>query len=164
MKSDIKESNVSDYVERWGILFEGMGSNRITGKIMGWLLICDPPRQTAGELAEAIGASIASISLATRTLIQMSMIERVGIPGKRSAYYRVREGVWTQMWKRRLPLIVSMRILAEEGLDLFDPVTTDSTERLRETMSYCAFWERELPLMMKKWEHEWKEQRNVLEE
>lgn len=160
MTSDIRDEGISDYVERWGILFEGLGSNRITGKIMGWLLVCDPPHQTAGEMAEAIGASIASISLATRTLIQMSMIERKGIPGKRSAYFRIREGVWMQMWKRRLPLIISMRKLAEEGLDLFDISDSDNTERLRETKSYCAFWERELPLMMKKWETEWKEKRD----
>ena len=32
----------------------------IAGRILGWLMICDPPEQSAGEIAEAIGASRAS--------------------------------------------------------------------------------------------------------
>jgi hypothetical protein len=34
----------------------------IAGRILGWLMICDPPEQSAAERAEAIGASRASLT------------------------------------------------------------------------------------------------------
>ncbi|GIH67164.1 hypothetical protein [Microbispora siamensis] len=34
----------------------------IAGRVLAWLMICDPPEQSAGQIAEAIGASRASVA------------------------------------------------------------------------------------------------------
>ena len=34
----------------------------VAGRMWAWLLVCDPPEQTAAQLAEAVGASRGSIS------------------------------------------------------------------------------------------------------
>ena len=50
--------------------FEQIGYPRMAGPILGWLLICDPPVQSTGELADVLGASKESLSTMTRLLIQ----------------------------------------------------------------------------------------------
>ena len=81
-----------EFVEDFGILFESMGFPCMAGRIWGWLLTADPPQQTAAEIAEGVGASRGSISTITSHLIQFGFVERVGLPGKRTKYYRVKDG------------------------------------------------------------------------
>ena len=155
---DDRLTKLRHYLEEWGMLFEQLGSTRAIGRILGWLLVCTPPEQTAKDIAKATGMSIASVSAATRILVQAGMIERKGVPGERSAYLRVRPGVWGQIFRRRMAHTQTMRALAEEGLSLISPADDRSTLRLREIGSYCAFFEREFPRLLERWEEEWKRQ------
>ncbi len=136
-----------------------LGATRMMGKILAWLLVSDPPEQSAGDIAEAVGASAGSVSTTTRALTQSGMIERLGIPGERSAYFRVRSGVWGQLLRKRMSYIASMRDLVEEGLELDTERSEESKLRLRELGSYCSFIERELPSFVARWEKDWEEER-----
>lgn len=159
MKGDMARDDRQGYLERWGMLFELLGATRMMGKILGWLLVCDPPEQSAGDIARAVGASAGSVSTTTRALTQSGMIERLGIPGERSAHFRVTSGVWGQLLRKRMSYIASMHDLVEEGLEFSDEDEKDSTLRLRELGSYCRFIERELPGFVARWEKDWEEER-----
>lgn len=153
------ETTYNDYLERWGMLFELLGATRMMGKVLAWLLTCDPPEQSAAEIAAAVGASAGSISTTTRNMVQSGFIERIGIPGERSAYFRVRSGMWGQLFRRRMSYITSMNNLVEEGLALKGDEDRESGNRLRELRSYCRFIEREMPEFVSRWEKEWEEER-----
>ena len=159
MQGDTTRDDLQGYLERWGMLFELLGATRMMGRILGWLLICDPSEQSAAGIAEAVGASAGSVSTTTRALTQAGMIERFGVPGERSAHFRVRSGVWGQLLRKRMAYIVSMRDLVEEGLELGSERSEESQLRLRELGSYCSFIERELPSFVARWEKEWEEDR-----
>ena len=60
----------SAFVEEMGQALAGYGMTPMAGRVWGWLLICDPPEQTAAELAEALGASRGAISGTARILEQ----------------------------------------------------------------------------------------------
>ena len=154
-----KQGDPTLYVEQWGMLFEVLGASRVMGKILGWLLICDPPEQTARQIADAVGMSIASISTATRSLTQASMIERVRVRGERSARFRIRPGMWAELLKRRMGYASSMGELAEKGQGFLDPKDKSTALRLREIQSYCRFIEREMPALLARWEEQWKKER-----
>lgn len=160
MKPEGSEEGLHHYVEKWGISFEHLGATRMSGKILGWLLISDPPHQTAAQIADAIGASLASVSTATRTLTQAALIERIGIPGQRSAHFRISPGMWAKLMRYRIGRIAQMRELAEEGLSLLPEGETDLGLRLRELRSYCTFVEREFPGLLARWEEDWKRERS----
>jgi hypothetical protein len=161
MGGDAKHKDLHDYLERWGMLFEALGGARMMGRVLGWLLVCDPPEQTAADIAAAVGASAGSISTTTRTLVQSGFIERIGIPGERSAYFRVRSGMWGQLLRRRMSYMISLGNLAEEGIPLAAGGGEEATLRLRELGSYCRFIERELPGFVARWEQEWEEERKA---
>lgn len=137
-------------------MFELVGFPRMSGRIFGWLLISDPPQQSMNELVEILQASKGSISTMTRLLIQIGLIERVSLPGKRRDYFQIKPHAWAQLTKQRISQITTFRQLAEKGLSLLNDASPDLKERLQEMRDIHAFWERELPLLDERWEHEQK--------
>lgn len=139
-------------------MFELVGLPRMSGRIFGWLLISDPPQQSASELAEVLQASKGSLSTMTRLLIQIGLIERVSLPGERRDYFQIKPHAWTQMTKQRIAQITAFRQLAERGLELLADSPPRLSDRLQEMRDIHAFLERELPLLDERWEREQAEQ------
>lgn len=133
-------------------MFEMVGLPRMAGRIFGWLLISDPPQQSSAELAEILQASKGSISSMTRLLIQISLIERTSLPGDRRDYFQIRPQAWGHMTEQHLAQITAFRQLAEKGLHLIQNEPPHLQQRLQEMKDIHAFWERELPLLTKRWE------------
>src|SRR5690349_14179002 len=77
------------FIERLGLLAEESGMPRMAGRVLGWLLICEEPRQSFGEIVEALGASKGSISAMTRILQQLGLIERVTQGGDRRDFFQL---------------------------------------------------------------------------
>ena len=142
------------FVEDVGLLLEEGGLPRMAGRILGWLLICDPPHQSTKELAETLQASKGSISTMTRLLIQLGVIERVALPGQRRDHFQIKPGGWSQMILRDIAEISNGYQLAERGLQLMDGRPAEQQERLKEARDLYAFLEREYPLLIEQWEKE----------
>ncbi len=107
------------WVERVASHFaEKNGLPLITGRILGWLLICDPAEQSAGVIAEAIGASRASITTGMRLLTATQLVRSLTRPGDRTIYYRIDDDSWEKMIRRRLESIAAFREVTREGMDL----------------------------------------------
>lgn len=143
------------FVEQAGVVFEHLGFPRMAGRVLGWLLICDPPHQTPGELAAALQASKASISMTIRLLVQLGIIERVALPGNRRDSFRIRDHAWSRMTEERMEYVTTIRELAERGLTLRAGADDAATQRLREMRNFYAFYERELPALITRWRKEW---------
>ena len=90
------------FAEEVGIVFEQTGVPRMAGRILGWLLISDPPHQSMEQITRDLLASKGSISTMTRLLIQIGLIERLSLPGVRRDYFRLRSDAWEhisgQLW------------------------------------------------------------------
>jgi DNA-binding transcriptional regulator GbsR (MarR family) len=146
------------FVEQAGVVIEHLGMPRMAGRVLGWLHICDPPHQSPGELVAALQASKASISTTLRLLMQIGLVERVVLPGKRRDYFRIREDTWSRTTEERMRMITSMRELAEAGLALRTNADEEATRRLREMRDFYAFYERELPMLIERWRQEWRKE------
>jgi DNA-binding transcriptional regulator GbsR (MarR family) len=149
---DMGEVEMKQFIEDVGILYGEMGFPRMAGRIFGWLLLCEPPYQSAEQLATIVEASKGSISSMTRLLIQTGMVEKIGIPGKRDTYYRLRSGSWSELMRNRLPHLSAMRKLAERGLELISDRTPESRQRLQEVRDFYVFLEREIPSLLDRYE------------
>jgi len=143
---------MKQFIEDVGILYGEMGLPRMAGRIFGWLLLCEPPHESAEQLATIVEAGKGSISSMTRLLIQAGMVERIGIPARRDTYYRIRSGSWSEFMRNRLANLTAMRKLAERGLDLIADRTPESRQRLQELRNFHAFLEREIPSMLDRYE------------
>lgn len=142
------------YVEEVALFWEGQGLPRIAGRIVGLLLVCDPPYRTPRQLAEELGASKGSVSAMTRLLLASGTIEVVPIPGERATWYQLSPDSLEQKLERRLTEMVAFRALAERGLTLLEDAPASQRERLETVRSLYAFLERELPALMERWRRE----------
>lgn len=142
------------FVEEFGLALERVGLPRMVGRVWGYLLISDPPHQSAEELAKALQASRGSMSTTTRSLMQMGLIDKVSFPGERRDYFRIRPGVWVDLLEQRAKIVSDWRQLAERGLEIMDPKDPDARRRLQEMHDVMAFYERELPALTERWRRE----------
>lgn len=139
------------FVEEFGLFMEKWALPRMMGRVWGYLLISDPPHQSAESLAKALQASRGSISMATRTLIQWGVVDKVSFPGERRDYFRIKPGVWTALFEQRTQAVSEWRKLAERGLEVIDAEDHEARRPLLEMRELFAFYERELPELQKKW-------------
>jgi DNA-binding transcriptional regulator GbsR (MarR family) len=110
---------VLEWVERVAaFVSEEWGLAPITGRVLGWLMACDPPAQTAGEIADAIGASRASLTTNMHLLTSIKLIRRFRKPGERNVYYQIEDDAWSKVIRQKLAAFIAFDELAAEGLRL----------------------------------------------
>jgi DNA-binding transcriptional regulator GbsR (MarR family) len=143
--------NIQHYIEDFGLYFENFGLPRTAGRILGWLLVCDPPQQTMPDLVQALQVSKSSVSTASRLLIQAKLVERVSLPGERKDYYRVKKGAWVTAMQLKMAQIPEMQKFAEQGLALLDNHPAERRERLQEMHSLYTFFEQRFPELIAEW-------------
>jgi DNA-binding transcriptional ArsR family regulator len=111
-----------NWVERVASFFaEHYGFPPITGRILGWLLVCDPVEQSAAEIVEAIGASRASLTTNLQILNASGLVRRLTRPGRRTTYYRIDDDMWATVIKRRIQSMMSFSRITADGLSLVGP-------------------------------------------
>ncbi|MBC8429417.1 MAG: MarR family transcriptional regulator [Dehalococcoidia bacterium] len=155
--NDIRQLEEKHFVEEFGIVFEQSGMPRMAGRILGWLLLSDPPLQSIDELTEALAASKGSISTMTRLLIRIGLIERLSLPGVRRDYFRIKPGAWHQLIKQSVDQLTAVRQLAERGLWLVQGKAPLTRQWLEDMRDMYIFFEREFPALLDRWAKEHKE-------
>jgi len=110
----------------------------ITGRILGWLMICEPAEQSAGQIAGTIQASRASLTSNMRHLLGIGLVRRIRRPGERTAYYRIEEDAWQKVVRRRLDGLTTFGEIADEGLAILGPdgPRSERVRAARETMAW----------------------------
>jgi len=113
---------LSGWVEHVATFFaDRFGLPPITGRILGWLMVCDPPEQSAGEIASAIGASRASLTSNMRILTVSELVRRRSRPGGRTSYYRIDDDAWEKVIRQRIASMAAFCEITEEGMRLLGP-------------------------------------------
>ncbi|HKI59256.1 MAG TPA: MarR family transcriptional regulator [Trueperaceae bacterium] len=149
--SNAERADVLELIEQFGLLFESQGVPRMAGRILGALLVADPPEQSADQLVRTLHASRSSVSTMTRLLEGAGYLERVSKPGDRRLYYRARPDVWHQRTLESMAPLRDMRRLAEKGLRLTAGAAPEARSGLRDMYQFLAYWEQELPRMIEGW-------------
>jgi DNA-binding transcriptional regulator GbsR (MarR family) len=115
-------AQIQNWVERVASAFaQHFGLPPITGRILGWLLICDPPEQSAGDIADAIGASRASLTTSMRLLTAGELVRRSHRPGERTTYFRIDDDAWEKVIRQRIIGMASLREITEDAMALVGP-------------------------------------------
>jgi DNA-binding transcriptional regulator GbsR (MarR family) len=141
------------FVEEVGLYFERAGVPPMAGRVLGHLMICEPPVQSSSQLVDALFASKASISTSTRLLMRMGFIERVPTPGQRGSSFRLRAGAFSTALTQKLSLITVFRELLDSGLDALEGASAPRRARLQDARDLYAFFEAEMPLLIERWKN-----------
>jgi DNA-binding transcriptional regulator GbsR (MarR family) len=144
------------FIEDISLYFEQMGIPRMAGRILGVLLIVNPPEQSMTDLCELLQASKSSISANTRLLSEMGLIERTPSPEPRQVYFRFTSGGWVTFMRMYLRMMASLHQVAERGLELLKDGTPALRERLQEAHDMFSLIEDELPALLNRIEEQHK--------
>ncbi|MFL5776800.1 MAG: GbsR/MarR family transcriptional regulator, partial [Chloroflexota bacterium] len=110
----------------------------------GWLLLCDPPEQTAADIAEALGASRGAISGTARILASAGFIRRTTRRGDRREYFSSPPEALDSMLTNAGVIYRRLREIAEHGVAAAGD-SPNARARLEEFRDVIAFIESELP-------------------
>ena len=138
----------SAFVEEMGQALASYGMTPMAGRMWGWLLICEPPEQTAAELDEALQASRGAISGTARMLTTAGMIRRSTRRGDRREYFSAPPEAIDSFLEGAGRIYRRFREIAERGLDATSDRPPESRRRLEELRDVFAFVEREVPVVV----------------
>ena len=140
----------SQFVEEMGQFLAGLGMTPMAGRMWGWLLICDPPEQTAADIAEALHASRGAISGTARLLATSGLIRRGTRRGDRREYFSAPPEALDSLLGSAAGIYRQMRAIAERGLAAITDRPKESRARLQEFHDVMAFVEKEVPAVIAK--------------
>lgn len=122
----------------------GTGS-RSAGRILGWLMVCDPPHRSAPELVEGLDISAGSVSTQTRLLEEIGFVERITFPGDRVTYYQLKPDVWVQVMWTEIDQLKRMMAISEAGAGV---VPDERPNRVRDIGLIAQFFLDKWPGLM----------------
>jgi DNA-binding transcriptional regulator GbsR (MarR family) len=115
-----EQERLMAWVDQVAMYLARDGVAPIAGRILGWLMVCDPAEQSAGQLSDAIGASRASLTMNLRLLTGMGFLTWRTRPGDRSMYYRMADDAWQTVVRRQIAGISSFLDITRHGIGLLD--------------------------------------------
>lgn len=141
LEDERPDTEIMDFVDQMGGYFESSGLPRLAGRLLGWLLVCDPERQSSEELAAALGASSGGISINARMLSQFGFIERLGVAGDRRTYFRLRPHAFAAGERQRIRIMADLTAMADAGLHAMRGSPPERGRRLQEMRNLSAYME-----------------------
>ena len=129
----------------------------VAGRLLGYLLICDPPQQTIDALGEALMASRSAIAGAVKMLEGLGYVARTRRAGERVDRVGLCPG---GLEPRHLEsgLFKEQAALFREGLELLPDQSAVQRAALEELLALAQFFDERLPQVMA----EWRERRAAL--
>ena len=139
----------SQFVEEMGQFLGSLGMTPMSGRMWGWLLICEPAEQTAADIAGALHASRGAISGTARILATAGLVRRTTRPGDRREYFSAPAEALDSMLASAGALYRQMREIAERGLAATADRSPAARARLQEFHDVMAFVEHEVPRVVR---------------
>lgn len=142
------------FVEDFALTLERLGLVRMTGRVVGWLLVSDPPEQTFGQIAEVLQASKGSISTALKFLTTAGWVNKTSKPGVRGDFYTIRRGVMPDLVKQQSAQYGLFNEVTGKGLAMLEGSPAERRARLEDMHEFFTWLSREMPALMDRWESE----------
>lgn len=134
-------------------LFETHGWPRLVGRVLGELLLAEPPYLSTAQLCERLGTSKSHLSSAITVLEAMRMIERFGVSGSRQRHYRLTTDAFVRMMHHAVEPSTTLADLADRALSEA-PEGSRARAELTRMRDFYRFLARRLPELVVEFEAE----------
>lgn len=135
----MKDKNKESFIEESAILFEAIGTTRMAGRIIGYLLVMEKEMISFNEITEELHASKSSISTNLHSLMNANFVVMQTIPGDRKTYYSVNHNVeWSEIMAKELKSLNIFKMLLNKAYTLRENKRDKTSEW---TLSAIKFYE-----------------------
>jgi len=126
------------------------GMPPMVGRVAGWLLICEPPEQTAAEIADGLHVSRSAVGAAIDALESFAFVRRSRAPGERADRIEVNPEAGAQGLDTRAEF-AAMAALVRQGLDVLAGETDARRARLLEVAAFYDWLLVRMPALADEW-------------
>ncbi len=127
-------------------------ASAMAGRVMGFLLVAQPAERTIDDLATGLQVSRGAISMATKDLLQLGLIEKTARPRDRRRYYCLKRNVWARLYLDQRANFRDHLEMAERGLALLKGKPVEAKQPLIEMAAFFRFVTEALPDFVAEWE------------
>jgi DNA-binding transcriptional regulator GbsR (MarR family) len=145
------EQAVRQFIERFAAVLAQAGVPPMPARVFVALLTADAPRLAAADIAGILQVSPAAVSGAVRYLLPIGLVTRETQPGSRRYWYRTPRDVWIEVSRLQDQVMSRWSQTLRDGLELIGPDSLAS-ERIRDSIMYFDFVQKELPMVFSRWE------------
>jgi DNA-binding MarR family transcriptional regulator len=131
------------YAERYGF-------PPVTGRLIGYLYVCEPAQQSINEIADTLLTSRSAINNAVKMLETQKLIQRSRPAGTRADLISLRPLGWENMGFDSTEYL-QMASLAREGLELLGDTSSERRQALEAVVSLNEFLAKKLPQLYEEW-------------
>jgi DNA-binding transcriptional regulator GbsR (MarR family) len=138
----------ADHLAR--VYAEKYGFAPVTGRVIGYLSVCQPMEQSINDIADALLTSRSAINGAIKTLDNMKLIQRTRPAGSRADLIILKPSDWKRTGFESSEY-EQMAALAREGLELLKDASPERREPLEAMVSLNDFLAIKLPQLYGEW-------------
>ena len=139
------------YADQVGRFFARQyGMSPATGRVAGWLLICDPPAQTAAEIADALQMSRSAVGAAVSTLEPQGMLRRTRAAGERADRIMIHSS-FAEVSLESAGEYEALAALARRGLEVIADASPERRARLIGMAALADFLVERMPKLADEW-------------
>jgi len=140
-----------DFADRAGRFYARQyGFPPVTGRLLGYLAVCDPAAQTIADLAEALRASRSAITGAVKELEGFRAVQRTRAAGDRVDRVSI-DAAGLEPKGFDPAEYQQQAALAREALGLLEGASPDRRAVLEEAAALSEFLARRLPEVLDEW-------------
>jgi hypothetical protein len=136
------------FVEAMGQYMGAYGLTPVAGRLWAWLLVCEPPDQTAAQLADALQASRGAISGAAAFLTTAGMIRRTRRRGDRREFFSAPPGTFNAILASAGLAYARLAGILAAGMAATADRKPASRARLEEVHDAAVFINTEFPALI----------------
>ncbi len=138
-----------EFVDKVGSFYESVGIPRISGRIVGLLLVLEEPISPE-EMSKVLGVSRSSISTNLAVLRLYKFIEEVRFPGDRKEFYKYSENAMENILKIKLSQYDPFRSILHEGMEHLKNKKINEN-KITDLLKYLELEENHFSLLMQNW-------------
>jgi DNA-binding MarR family transcriptional regulator len=122
----------------------------MVGRLLGYLMVCEPREQSISELAEALLASRSAIAGAVSTLETLGLVRRSRAAGERMDRLTI-DRTSRRAWGFDVSEYREQGELAREGLEVLADAPPERRAVLLEYAAFADFLVERLPVLEQEW-------------
>lgn len=138
----------TDHVARF--YSQQYGYPPVAGRLLGYLMVCEPIQQSIAEIADALLTSRSAITGAVKMLEAAHVVIRTRPAGSRADLISVRTEDWDRFGFDPAEYLELAR-LAREGLRLLETATPERRRALEDMASLGDFLAERMPSLYAEW-------------
>jgi biotin operon repressor len=140
-----------DFTDRMGRFFAGQyGMPPATRPVAGWLLLCDPPAQTAAEIADELQMSRSAVGQSVAWLEKSGMVRKTRASGERADRILINPSYGVQSLESAGEY-EALAALSRSGLSAISDASLERRGRLLGMVYLSEFLVERMPKLADEW-------------